>query len=224
MKRISNQIIAAGAVCLAAFVVGCSYHEKEIPSHGQVGVAVEPTPISNNTVAQAGPTTAVSGGANQNGVLVATGSGVVARLENGLEKNAVSTAGNFKKSLKLVNTNLPSKANIQNASGFDQVQLLAYAACSDLTTGNNPLMKTVYGVIPSATIASNQPALIAAGLRMLDQHTAGLASQGPDSAAVTTVLTNLVQAQAAVGTNTSKMAFMTVCIAVNTAGTSMLGL
>jgi len=38
--------------------------------------------MSGNTVAKAGPTVGVSGGSNQTGVLVATTSGVVARIEN----------------------------------------------------------------------------------------------------------------------------------------------
>ncbi len=208
------------SVCLAA----CSDHEKEIPVHGQVGVAIEASAIPNNTVDQAGPSVDITGGSNQKGVLIATGLGLVTRIENGLEKNALATRGNFKKTLAQVKTNLPSKTNVTEAAGFDQVQLLTYAACSDLTTGNTPLMTSVYGVSASANIATNQAALVAAGMRMLDQHTAGLASQGPDAAAVTTVLTNLVQAQASVATNTSTMAFITVCIAANTAGTTMLGL
>jgi hypothetical protein len=119
---------------------------------------------------------------------------------------------------------LPKVSDVNQASGYDQVQLLVYAACSDLTTGGTPQMQSRYGVTPSASIATNEAALIAAGIRMLDQHSAGLASRGPASAQVSTIFTTLVQAQAAVGTNTSKMAFMAVCIAANTAGTTLLGL
>ncbi len=202
----------------------CSEHQIEAPPHGEIGVAVAASSIPGNNISQAGPATPVTGGPNQQGVLVPTGPAIVARLENGLEKNALATRGNFEKTLGLVKTNLPARTNILNAAGFDQVELLAYAACSDLTTGKTPIMQTVYGIDSAATISANQVRLVVAGLRMLDKHTAGLASQGPDSAAVSTVLTNLVQAQAAVGTNTSKMAFMAVCIAANTAGASMLGL
>ncbi len=220
LEVIINFLLALSCI----YLMSCSDHAKETPPHGEVGVAVAPSSISGNSLGQAGSTTPVSGGPNQKGVLTATRVGIVARLENGLESNALSTIGNFRKSLGLVKSNLPTKASVLEATGFDQVELLAFAACSDLTTGTKSLMESVYGINPAGTIASNQVALVAAGMRMLDHHTAGLASQGPDSAAVSTVLTNLVIAQAAVGTNTSKMAFMTVCIAANTAGTSMLGL
>lgn len=209
---------------LALLLTACSDHTAAPPTHGEIGVAQAPISLSGNTSANAGPTTAVSGGPNLMGITIPTTTGVVGRIENGLEGKAKSTQGNFSKALKQVKTNLPKVTNINNAAGFDQIQLLVYAACSDLTVGGNPIMKSVYNVNPSATIATNQAFLVAAGVRMLDQHVAGLASQGPDSAQITTIFTNLVQAQAAVTSNTSTMAFMTVCIAANSAGTTLLGM
>ncbi len=211
-------------IILSTFFVGCSEHQSSPEQHNDTGVAIAPQSITGNTLNNAGPTIGVSGGPNVVGVLAPTGEGVAARIENGLEKNAVSTTGSFAKSLAQVKTNLPRTANVMEASGFDQVQLLVYAACADLTTGGTPKMQTVYNVLGSGTIASNQAALVAAGMRMLDQHTAKIASQGSASAALTTIFTNLVQSQAAVGTNTSKIAFVAVCIAANTAGVTMLGL
>ena len=204
--------------------MACSDHEIPKPFHGEVGVAVAPQSITGNVLAKAGPTTAVSGGPNQTGVLVPTVTGIAARIENGLEKNSLSTKGNFSKSLAQVRTNLPKTASVTDAAGYDQVELLAYSACSDLTTGSTPLMQTVYNVQAGGTIAANQAALVAAGVRILDQHSASLASQGPASAQVNTVFTNLVASEAAVGSNTSTIAFMAVCIAANTAGAAMLGL
>jgi hypothetical protein len=126
--------------------------------------------------------------------------------------------------LAQVQSNLPDKANVDETTGYDQVEILAYAACADLTVGSKPKMQSVYGVNAGASVAQNQAALVAAGVRMMDQHTAGLASQGPAAAQVNSIFTGLVQTEASAGSNTSKMAFMAVCIAANTAGAAMLGL
>ena len=149
---------------------------------------------------------------------------MVARLQTGLGGNVSATSGNFAKALSQVRSNLPKVTNVTNAAGFDQVELLAYAACSDLTVGGQPKMQTKYNVQPSASIASNQAALVAAGMTMLDQHTASLASQGPAAAQLSTIFTNLVNTEASTASNTSTIAFMAVCIAANTAATAMLGL
>lgn len=211
-------------VVFAGLLTSCSNHELGPPPHGEIGAAVAAESISGNSLANAGPTPAVSGGANLLGVAVPAGVAAVKRIENGLEGVAPSTQGNFARTLAQVRPNLPKVTKVADASGYDQIQLLAYAACSDLTVGGTPLMQSRYNVQVSATIAANQAALVSAGLRILDQHSAGLASQGPASAQITTILTNLVQAQAAVATNTSKMAFMTVCIAASTAGSTLLGM
>ncbi|MGZ3727424.1 MAG: hypothetical protein ACXVBD_16590 [Pseudobdellovibrio sp.] len=154
---------------------------------------------------------------------VPTAAAVVARIQNGLEQNAKSTAGNFAKSLAQVQPNLPSVTDPTKATGFDQIQLLVYGACSDLTSGTTPLMQSKYGVSTTGTIAANQSALIAAGMKMLDQYTAGIASNSSATAALQTALTTLVSQIASDSANTSKIAFMSVCIAANTAGSSLLG-
>ena len=208
---------------IGSFVTACSDHEIGPPTHGEVGVAVAPVSIAGNNLTKAGPTTAVSGGSNTLGVLAPTADAAVARIANGLEGNAPATSGNFSRALAQLKTNLPKVPNINNATGYDQVQLLAYAACADLTTGGTPLMQSKYGVQANAQTTANQAALVAAGIRILDQHAASLASQGPGSAQVTSVFANLVQQQITDGA-TSKMAFMTVCIAASTAGSTLLGM
>lgn len=167
-------------------------------------------------------TMSAGGGANVPGtgaLSVPTANAVVQRLQNGLQGRAPSTAGNFAKALALVKTNLPAVTDPTKATGYDQVQLLAYAACSDLKAG----MQTNYQVNPNGTIASNQAALVAAGVSMLDQYTAGLASQGPTASQVSTAFTNLVTTIAATQGNTSTIAFVSVCIAANVTGVTMLG-
>ena len=210
---------------LGTLLVACSEHELwQGPTHNEVGVAVAPVSISGNSTARSGPTTPVSGGANATGVAVPTGEAVIARITNGLEGTVKQTTGNFSTAISQLSTNLPKVTSVNAAAGYDQLQLLVYAACADLTTGGAPIMQSKYNVSPSGTIAANQAALVSAGIRMLDQHTGGIASQGPDAAQLNTILTNLVTAQAAVNTNTSTMAFITVCLAANTAGIALLGM
>lgn len=151
-----------------------------------------------------------------------TAEAVIVRIQNGLESSVSPQAGNFARTLAQVKSNLPKVTDPLKSTGFDQVQLLAYGACSDLTTGNTPIMQTKYGVTKAGAIAAQQAALVAAGVKMLDQHVAGLASQSSATAAVNAAFTSLVQKVAAVQGNTSTIAFMAVCIAANTAGSSMM--
>lgn len=155
---------------------------------------------------------------------VPTGDAVVVRLQNGLQKNVSSIKGNFAKALVNIKANLPKVSDPTQATGYDQIELLAYAACSDLTTGNPSLMQSTYNVNPTATIATNQSALIAAGVKMLNTYTAGLASSGPTASQVTGVFQILLSQLTSDTTdkNTSTIAFMSVCIAANTAGTTLM--
>ncbi|MGZ3721511.1 MAG: hypothetical protein ACXVA9_01190 [Bdellovibrionales bacterium] len=209
-------------VLLSVFMVACSDHAMDPPSHDEIGAAVAAVSIRGNDTTKAGPTTAVSGGPNTLGVTGPTAENAAARIANGFEGNAPVTRGNLRQVLANVKTNLPKVTNVTSAGGYDQVQLLAYAACADIV--QDGLMQNMFNVNPNATIAANQGALVAAGLRILDNHTAALASQGPNAAQVTTVFTTLVQTEAADATNTSKMAFMAVCIAASTAGSTLLGM
>lgn len=154
---------------------------------------------------------------------VPTIDGIVARIRNGLEGRVNPLAGNFLASLNVVKANMPKVPNPLQASGYDQAQLAIYGACSDLTTGNTPQMQSVYNVTANGTVTANQNSLIAAGIRMLDQHTGGLASTGSMSADVRKIFSDLVTKSAATTGITSRIAFMTVCIAANTTGVLMLG-
>lgn len=215
-----NAIFGAILITWSLILISCSEHELWPGApHDDVGVAVAPVSISGNATNKAGPTVAVSGGGNPTGVAVPTSEGSIMRIQNGLENGVSRTQGNFSTAIGQLSTNLPKVTNVNSAAGYDNIQLLVYAACADLT--RNGKMQSMYNIVPGNTVAQNQAALIAAGIRMLDQHTAGIASGGPDTAAVTTVLTNLITAENA---NTSTMVFMTVCIAANSAGVSLLGM
>jgi hypothetical protein len=224
MKNLTSAFLGLFFIFGSLITMSCSEHELwPHVSHDDVGVAAAPVSIAGNGTGRAGPTVPVSGGANPTGVAVPTGEAVISRLQNGLESNAMRTQGNFATSISQLGSNLPRVTNVNSAAGYDQLQLLVYAACADLT--QNGKMQSSYNIVPGNTIAQNQAALIATGLRMLDQHTGGIASQGPagDVTNVTTILTTLITAQANAG-STSTMAFMTVCIAANTAGITLLGM
>ena len=152
---------------------------------------------------------------------VPTGDAVILRLQNGLEGKAMATAGNFAKALAQLKSNLPRETNPLKSTGFDQVQLLVYAACTDLTTGGTPLMKSVYNVDPKSKVDDARAALIAAGVRMVDQYSASLASSGPTAGAVSKAFDTLVSDPSSAESTT--VAFVSVCVAANTAGSSLLG-
>jgi hypothetical protein len=158
---------------------------------------------------------------------VPTADAVIARIVNGLEGNVNPYANNtnFGRSLAQVRNNLPRVSDPLRATGYDSVQMLVYAACSDLTTGGNPMMQSRYGVNPNTSLAQSKAALVAAGTRMLDVHTAGIASKGPNSAQVASAFDALhAQLVAGGNANTTKVAFISFCIAANTAGITMLGM
>lgn len=212
-----------GLSLISLMLLSCSNHVKGPPPHGETGIAVAPQSLKGNGLGNAGPTPPVSGGPNTLGVSVPTARASIGRIENALEGRSPATAGNFNRAIAQVQSNLPRVSNPKEAAGYDQIQLLAYAACSDLTTGGTPIMQSAYNVQRNSSVSANQAALIAAGIRILDQNVAGLASQGPNATDVTTVFTTLVQAQITAGAS-STVAFMAVCIAAATAGSTMMGI
>lgn len=200
---------------LTIAAAGCA--KMEAGKHQQ---ANDPSvPSATNPVAAGDGATVPGKGA----LSVPTADAVVARITNGLEKAVSPSAGNFARALAQVRANLPKVTNPLKASGYDQIQLLVYGACSDLTTGTTPLMQSRYNVSRNGSIAANQTALVAAGKRMVDQYVAGLASQSSASAKIGSALSTLVQQIAAAPGNTSTIAFMSICIAANTAASSMMG-
>jgi hypothetical protein len=114
-----------------------------------------------------------------------------------------------------VTTNLSNSTDPTQFSGADANMQLAYSACADVGGAT-------YGVILKNTASSNRPALIAAGVNILDQFMGGLASQGSASSQISSAVGGIVDKSIAGGTN-SQIAFMTVCTAALTAGSTMLG-
>jgi hypothetical protein len=210
-KKSVRSLVAVGAVTLCLpFFQNCD-----------MGKPVQANSSSSTAALGAGEGNQFSGTGSTS---VPTGPAVIARVTNGLQNNVNPSAGNYSKAIVALGSNLPRVTDPTKASGYDQIQLLVYAACSDLTTGGtNSLMTTKYGVNSAGTITSNSSALTAAGVKMFDQYTAGLASQGPTAAQVTAAFTQLISDVSSVSSNTSTIAFVSVCIAANTAGTTLLG-
>jgi hypothetical protein len=153
------------------------------------------------------------------GASVPTSKAISARITNGLQNNSVPTSGNFAKSLAQLGTNLPENTNPNLATGYDQVPLLAYAACTDVAP-------SVYGITQTGTganITNARMALIAAGVKIMDQHTGGLASTGPLASQVSTIFGKLVDDNAAISGETVLMEFVSVCMSASTFGVQMMG-
>lgn len=223
MKRNAKIIIgASAAVLLIVSFQNCSKKESFTQSSSNaayVDIAADMNTGSNANDAGDGAKVAGVGSFS-----VPTADAVVMRIENGLQGNVRPAAGNFARSLIQLRTNLPKVTDPTRATGYDQIQLLTYGACSDLTTGGaNSLMLTRYNVNPASTITVNQAALVAAGMRMLDQHTALIASDSVATAPITAAFNKLVTDISSAAGNTSIIAFMGVCIAANTAGSTLLG-
>lgn len=227
--KIKNTFFIVLVLMLA--IMGCSQQKGLRYSGATDAASTSPAGTTANDPAGTASGSSSTGSGAGNGMnfagtgslSVTTADGIVMKIQNGLGGSAKATAGNFATALTQLRSNLPKVADPSKATGYDQVQLLVYAACSDLTTGGTPIMQSKYNVNPNATIAVNQAALVAAGMNMLDAHLAGLASQGPAQAQVSTALNTLVTQVGGVAGNTSKIAFMSVCIAANTVGSTMLG-
>jgi len=146
-----------------------------------------------------------------------TADAVIGRIRNTLT-GVDPLAGNFAKAITQVKPNLPQMTNPVQATGLDQIPLLVYGACTDAKPAS-------YNVPTTGTITANSPALVAAGMKMLDTGLAGLATQGPASADLQAALQALVNALAADKTTTQTMttSFIAVCMASTTAAVSMVG-
>jgi len=145
-----------------------------------------------------------------------TADAVIGRIQNTLMVDPL--AGNFAKAIAQVKPNLPQMANPVQATGLDQIPLLVYGACTDAKLAS-------YNVPTTGTITANSPALVAAGMKMLDTGLAGIASQGASSADFQAALQALVTTLAADKTTTQTMitSFIAVCMASTTATVSMVG-
>jgi len=145
---------------------------------------------------------------------------VVGRIQKGLGGNVSSSAGNFAKVLAQVQTNLPSVTDPTKATGLDQIPVLIYGACSDVSTS---LMNSAYKVNSGTSVAANMAPLVAAGVTMVNLHVANLAAAGtPLNAQVSSIFTNLVNSDIGSGATTAQ-AFYSVCMAANSFGVGMTG-
>jgi hypothetical protein len=197
MKINKIGIIAMITMTEALVGSGCSLLQKNASN-----------PVQNSGTT--GPTVSTS---------VPSMAGVVGRIQKGLP-NVSSTTGNFAKVLAQVQTNLPSVTDPTKATGMDQIPVLIYGACSDISTS---LMSSVYKVNSSTSVSANMAPLVAAGVTMVNLHVANLAAAGtPLNAQVSAVFTTLVNSDISAGATTAQ-AFNSVCLAANSFGVGMTG-
>ncbi len=194
------------------------------PGTGSTGTTPTATGTSAGVPIVAGHGADVSG----TGTLTCpTAQGVISQIQSvlGVSIATVAAAGkpasNANLAYGLLAANLPTTADCTKAGGFDSAQLFIYAACSDLTTGTTPMAQSKYNVNLAGTVASNQAALIAAGITILNGFTGGIAGSSNATAGITAALTTLVSSAST--TTTSKIAFMDVCMAASSAGALLLG-
>jgi len=181
-----------------------------------------PTMVQKSTLPQSGNPADQVGIPGVPGASIPTSKAISLRIMNGVKNMAVPTAGNFLASMNQLGTNLPENTNPNVATGFDQVPLLAYAACSDIAP-------TAYGITQTATSAAAadltaaRTNLIAAGVNILDQHTGGLASTGPLATGVRDIFGKLLDDNARIAGQTIRMQFISVCMTASTFGAQMMG-
>jgi hypothetical protein len=202
MKQQKNKIIASLAAVVLISLTGCSL----IKDPAEARLSQEEG--TGNPADQKG----IPG---VPGASIPTSNAIVSRIQNGVKNAAVPTSGNFSRAIAQLGSNLPETTNPLRATGYDQVPLLAYAACSDI-----PL--STYGITGNS-IPGAKAAIVAAGINILDQHTGGLASTGPYAAQVSQIFGNLVDQNAQVAGETVQIAFISVCMTASTVGTNMLG-
>lgn len=151
------------------------------------------------------------------GATVPTGPAMILRITNALENNANPLTGNFASAITKFSSNLPKLPNPFKATGADQASLLAYAACADVPA-------STYSVNINQSITLQKANIIAAGKRILDRCTAGLASTNTGSAEVIAALSELVDKNALVAGETTEMAWISSCYASVTVCTQFLGM
>jgi hypothetical protein len=104
------------------------------------------------------------------------------------------------------------------SSGEDQISSLSFAACNDLVA-----LKQTFGVDTTSTVALQKSNLIAAGLTIVNNHTAGLASSDSSInqqvlAALSTMINDPSYASASV-----TQVFVGICTGASTFGIGMRG-
>ena len=186
-------------------------------NNGAIGPSPTPTPTPTPSMTACSSTGMNSTIAGCGSMLVPTTWAVWTRIVKVLSAAGVdSEQGNFGTTLIQLFTSLPNSANPTIATGYSQIPLLVYSACSDA----NP---SFYNVNTSTSVAANSTALVNAGVAMLNAHVGNLAAAGTSlNTQVAAVFTTLVNADISAGA-TTQMTFVSVCTTANTFGVEMTG-
>jgi hypothetical protein len=202
-KMKMNKIAILAVITMTEALVGssCSLMQKDSGSSAVAANAL----VNNPTVSSQVPSS----------------SAVVGRIVKGIPAANPAT-GNFATALAQVQSNLPSVTDPTTATGLDQIPLLVYAACADIS-GTASTLQSGYSINSSGTVASNSANLVAAGLTMVNLHVGNLAAAGTSlNSQVSAVFTTLVNSDISAGATTAQ-AFNTVCMAANSFGVGMTG-
>ena len=216
-SRLKNALIGSFAIlAMGACKVGSDGAVFNDPSSVNPGgpTVIQPTPSPVlNAVYVAGIGATLSG---TGALSVPTTNGIISRVINGVGGRASVHSLSFELATRNFAANLSNSTDPTQLNGADMNMLLAYSACVDAGA-------TTFGHInTSKTVAQNQVALVTLGMSIMDSYLAGLASGGAASAQLQTTFNNIVSQSIANGA-TPQMAYVTVCTAAVTAGSTMLG-
>jgi hypothetical protein len=203
--KVGKKEASLALLLISVAASGCSATSKNLASG--------PTPpLAANAIPGVGSTS------------IPTADAVVARAELGLQGTANHFSGNCQTGYNQVKPNLNKNSNPTAANGFDAVGPFFHACCVDAIIGNSNNMQNSkiwnINIAAGTTVSSQKPALIAAGMKILDAHLAGQATA--NAATFTPIFSSLVDNHAA-ASSTVVQAFASVCVAATHAGVMMKG-
>jgi hypothetical protein len=200
------------------------------PGGGTIGGPGGPAAVTNSDIPGTGSTS------------VPTADAVATRIEVGLQGNVSRTAGSFSTAFNQFSRNLANVTNPLEATGYENISLIVYAACTDINStiaARTPTSSPPgYGVTFGGTLAAQSANLISAGIQMVNQHTGGLASSDPAlNTQVRAVFQNLLNAHAGTAppagseyvvvnpatSRNTQSAFVSICMAANVFGVTGRG-
>lgn len=176
----TRKLVVLAGVAYAVMVTGCSI----VPGAGSGNGSATVSGINNGNNNNNG-----GGGGSSNSIstTVPTVDVIPARIANALTLPATTaspspsplvnpvTSKNFSTVLAQQGPNLAITTDPASATGAGAVSLLAFAACNDVTPGAYGVTGTLTSGVASAAQSSQ---IVAAGLTIVNQCTAGLAASG----------------------------------------------
>jgi hypothetical protein len=217
-----EKLVMLAIVAYSAGSTGCSM----MPGGNNPGVAASGGSSTGSNETTSGTTTAGTTAVTSFSTTAANADNVTGRILNALTLPATTatptptslvslSTGNFATVNVQQSANLSTTTDPATATGAGAPPLLAYAACNDVKA-------TSYGVTTTSSIATETTLLVAAGLTIVNQCTAGLAASGTTlNPQVSSIFSTLVSQDSTSGATTAQ-AFISVCTAATSFCVSML--